>query len=251
MADAYFVAARNQPKPRRGNLAQYANRAPRRGLKWTSVAAVVALASGPLFIHGVFAVEDASLQGAAACLHSPVPCWMLGDLAAAESQAPLAGNQGDEGGLAKPSHGASPVGSSASAPISASTSPIASLPAPVVPGMRTTQNSADWNKDHMLNLLLVGMDSSPGRTDTLTDTMILLQVNTDTGQSAMYGIARNMFCMPLPTEIGAHFPNDPATYACPPGTFTSPIEVNGEANALFYDAAFVHRILSARYRASP
>jgi anionic cell wall polymer biosynthesis LytR-Cps2A-Psr (LCP) family protein len=236
MADAYFVAARNLPKEQRRR-----RQAGRQALKWTSVVAVVVLVSGPLFVHGVLAVEDASLQGAARCLNSPIPCWWLNsdEVAATDSGGAVNGNAADP---TPPPPGQSNVAAaSASDQPSGSIGPVASLQAPIVPSGQTTQNSANWNSDHMLNLLLVGMDSSPGRTDTLTDTMILLQVNTETGQSAMYGIARNMYCMPLPAAIAVHFPNDPATYACPKGRFTSPIGVNGEANALFYDAAFVHR----------
>jgi anionic cell wall polymer biosynthesis LytR-Cps2A-Psr (LCP) family protein len=237
MADAYLLAGKPVPRSRR--TARVARREP----TWTSVAAVVVLACGPVLVHGAFAVEDLSLQGASACLNSPIPCWMLGNVAAAESQGPLTGNL-DQGAAPTdtPSAGTSSSATAGSSAASASpVTPPPSLPAPVIPPMQTTQNSANWNADHMLNLLLVGMDSSPGRTDTLTDTMILLQVNTSTGQSAMYGIARNMFCMPLPSGIAGHFPNPSSKYTCPPGTFTSPIEVNGEVNALFYDAAFVHR----------
>ena len=237
MADAYFVAARILPKEQRRRRRSAAPRA----LKWTSVLAVVVLAAGPLFVHGVLAVEVGDLQSATACLNSPIPCWWGNstEIAATDSGGQIIGNAGDP---TPPPPGQSLVAvASGSDQPSASIGPVASLPAPYVPPGQQTPNSANWNSDHMLNLLLVGMDSSPGRTDTLTDTMILLQVNTQTGQSAMYGIARNMYCMPLPADIASHFPNPPDTYACPKGRFTSSIGVNGEANALFYDAAFVHR----------
>ena len=236
MTDAYFVAAKVLPKEQRRK-----RRASGQALKWTSVLAVVLLAAGPLFVHGVLAVEDADLQSATACLNSPIPCWWVNsdEVAATDSGGALSANVHDP---TPPPPGKSYTAvASASDQPSGSVGPVVSLSAPYVPQGQTTQNSANWNSDHMLNLLLVGMDSSPGRTDTLTDTMILLQVNTETGQSAMYGIARNMYCMPLPADVAVHFPNDPATYACPKGRFTSPVGVNGEANALFYDAAFVHR----------
>jgi anionic cell wall polymer biosynthesis LytR-Cps2A-Psr (LCP) family protein len=239
MADAYYVAARILPKEQRRK-----RRASGPALKWTGLLAVVLLASGPLLMHGFLAVEDASLQGAAACLNSPIPCWLRNAAEPSGSQGALLGNEGDTG-LAKPGQSLSTAPASGLASTSASASgsvgPQVTVPPAVMPVMQTTPNSADWNKDHMLNLLLVGMDSAAGRTDTLTDTMILLQVNTETGQSAMYGIARNLYCMPLPEGIAVHFPNPQATYACPPGRFTSPYEVNGQSNALFYDAAFVHR----------
>ncbi len=233
IADAYLLAMRLQPRLPRGSRL---GRPKGPALRWTGVMAITVLVSGTLFAHGAIAVEDASLQGAARCLNSPIPCWLLNNGVASEpSQAALAGNVGDTGlppvDTGSPGTGGTPSGHF---------SPQPSLPAPIVPAMQTTQNSANWNADHQLNLLLVGMDSAPGRTDTLTDTMILLHVNTLTGQSAMFGIARNLYCMPLPAGIGVHFPNPPSKYACPPGRFTSPIGVNGEANALFYDAAFVH-----------
>jgi anionic cell wall polymer biosynthesis LytR-Cps2A-Psr (LCP) family protein len=239
MADAYMVAKRELPKEQRKSRARGGRSTGRPALKLTSMLAVLVLAAGPVLVHGAFAVEDASLQGAAACLNSLVPCWMLNNAGAIESQVPLAGNDDQNvsvAGADSPSPDSSPSSSA-----SATAVPGASLAVPDAPAEQTTQNSSNWAADGMLNMLLIGMDAAPGRTDTLTDTMILLQVNIKTGQSAMYGIARNMFCMPLPKEIGAYFPNPPAKYACPAGRFTSPIEVNGESNAIFYDAAFIHR----------
>jgi anionic cell wall polymer biosynthesis LytR-Cps2A-Psr (LCP) family protein len=233
MADAYLMAARSLPRQRRAR----GGSGPAR--KWTTAAAIVVLASGPLLVHGAIAVEDASLQSAAGCLNSLVPCWLLDNPSAIESQAPLAGNNDNNISVASGTPSLQPDASvSPSASASSSVAPVASLPVPLAPDMQTTQNSADWAKDKMLNLLLVGMDAAPGRQDTLTDTMILLQVDMTTGKSAMYGIARNMYCMPLPKQIGVHFPNPPATYACAPGTFTSPYDANGLSNAIFYDAAF-------------
>jgi LCP family protein required for cell wall assembly len=57
-----------------------------------------------------------------------------------------------------------------------------------------------WDADGYLNVLLVGADSGAGRASMRTDTMILLQVKTSTGQAAMYGIPRNLFNVPLPPQ---------------------------------------------------
>ena len=131
IADAYLVAARLQPRQPRGS---WAVRVKGPALKWTSVAAITVLVSGTLFVHGAIAVEDASLQGAARCLNSPIPCWLLNNpVASVSSQVALAGNAGDTGlppvDTGSPGPGVSPSGSA---------SPLPSLPAPVVPVMQTT-----------------------------------------------------------------------------------------------------------------
>lgn len=251
MADAYVLARRRLRKERRSlnvvqkwtNSTQAAVPAPvgrtyapgaQRSLRpvWMSAVAVAILVSGPLLVHGAFAVEDASLQGAAACLNSPIPCWMLGDVSSTASQAPLDQNDTNVD-VPTLTDTSSPGASSDSPSASTSGSALASLPAPELPQMETSQNSADWAKDGMLNLLLVGVDQAPGRSDFLTDTMILVQVNIKTGQSAMYSVARNMYCTPLPKGVAENFPNPNSS--CDPGTFDMDM-----LNGLWYDAAKLH-----------
>lgn len=57
-----------------------------------------------------------------------------------------------------------------------------------------------WAKDGRLNLLLIGSDAGPDRWSLRTDTIILLSVDVDTRQAALFGIPRNMVNVPLPPE---------------------------------------------------
>jgi LCP family protein required for cell wall assembly len=49
-----------------------------------------------------------------------------------------------------------------------------------------------------VNILLVGIDSSPLRTQSLTDTMIVVSFDPDDGRSAMISIPRDLYGTPLP-----------------------------------------------------
>ena len=49
-----------------------------------------------------------------------------------------------------------------------------------------------------INVLLVGVDSAPNRVTTLTDTMLVVSLDPDTGQSAMVSIPRDLYGVPLP-----------------------------------------------------
>ena len=54
--------------------------------------------------------------------------------------------------------------------------------------------------DGRLDLLLVGGDAGPGRWSLRTDTLMVLSVDTVTGDSALFSIPRNMVNVPLPKE---------------------------------------------------
>ena len=57
--------------------------------------------------------------------------------------------------------------------------------------------SPDWARDGRLNILLVGSDAGTGRWLLRTDTMVLLSVDIESGQAAMFGIPRNLINVPL------------------------------------------------------
>lgn len=72
-----------------------------------------------------------------------------------------------------------------------------------------------------INVLLVGVDSAPDRTTALTDTMLVVSLDPDTGQSAMISIPRDLYGAPLPdgtpfnqklNALMATAASDPATY---------------------------------------
>ena len=54
--------------------------------------------------------------------------------------------------------------------------------------------------DGRLDVLLVGGDAGPGRWSLRTDTLMVLSVDTETGDSALFSIPRNMVNVPLPKE---------------------------------------------------
>jgi LCP family protein required for cell wall assembly len=49
-----------------------------------------------------------------------------------------------------------------------------------------------------VNILLVGVDSAPGRTTALTDTMLVVSLDTNGTASAMVSIPRDLYGVPLP-----------------------------------------------------
>ena len=53
-----------------------------------------------------------------------------------------------------------------------------------------------------INILLLGSDAGVGRTGTRTDTMILMSIDPETGDTAMFSIPRNFTEAPLPEGMG-------------------------------------------------
>ena len=165
MADAYMVAKRELPKEQRKSRARGGRSTGRPALKLTSMLAVLVLAAGPLLVHGALAVGDASLQDAAACLNSLVPCWMLKDAGAIESQVPLSGN--DDQNVSVAGESPSPDSSTSS---SASGTPVpgASLAVPDAPPMEPTQNSSNWAADGK-TLLYLNVPADPMQITTIRE----------------------------------------------------------------------------------
>ena len=205
--------------------------------KWMGVAAVVVLVTSTLGIHAALGVEVQSLRDTAYCLHSPIPCWMLNQPQVTDdpNATPFDPNGGVDTLATDPPDTSSPGDSTGSAAPTDTPYTAGSAPAGSLPDVQTTQDSKDWAADGKLNVLLVGVDQAPGRNDFLTDTMILLQVDLKTGRSAMYGLARNLYCIPMPKQIAAHYPNPKPQYGCPTGMFG-----NDMLNGLWYEAAKKH-----------
>ena len=194
--DAYLLARGGKPLPI--GTARY-----------LSIGAVVVLVVGTLGIHAGIASVDIQAQQTLNCVFNPNgPCGIT-DLASGQTLAADTAPPDDEDlATDTPNPSASAQGPSAS------TGPTATpAPYPTVPPY--TGDPTDWQADGYLNLLLLGGDAGIGRggngagkpVNLRTDSIILLQVNLNTGQSAMYGIPRNLFNVPL----GA---NDENAYAC-------------------------------------
>lgn len=71
-----------------------------------------------------------------------------------------------------------------------------------LPTTTTTAPPRIWDGLERLNLLLLGSDAGVGRIGTRTDTMILVSIDPDTGNVAMFSIPRNLTFAPLPEGMG-------------------------------------------------
>jgi anionic cell wall polymer biosynthesis LytR-Cps2A-Psr (LCP) family protein len=224
VADAYVLARRQR---RASPLPQ----------KWMAIFAIVVLVSGTIGIHAALASFIQTTRNSAACLQGDIPCFLNNwdpNATADPSVSALPTDQGDTG----VEDTSSPGAATPTAP--PSVGPLASLPYGLLPDSQTTQDSKDWAKDGQLNVLLLGVDQAPDKNNSRaqglrTDTMILLQIDLQTGRSAMYGLARNLYCIPMPKQIAVHYPNPYPQYACPAGTYG-----NDMLNGLWTEAAKNH-----------
>ena len=66
----------------------------------------------------------------------------------------------------------------------------------------TTAQPRFWDGVDRLNVMLLGSDAGVGRIGTRTDTVILLSVDPQTGQAAMFSVPRNLTEAPLPEGMG-------------------------------------------------
>lgn len=62
--------------------------------------------------------------------------------------------------------------------------------------------SALWDGLERLNVLLVGADGGEGRTGLRTDTMIVVSLDPETGNAAMFSVPRDLSAVPLPDGMG-------------------------------------------------
>lgn len=70
------------------------------------------------------------------------------------------------------------------------------------PPSTTTSTSGAWVGFERVNVLLLGSDAGVGRIGTRTDTIILVSVETRTGDAVMISIPRNLTEAPLPQGMG-------------------------------------------------
>jgi LCP family protein required for cell wall assembly len=84
-----------------------------------------------------------------------------------------------------------------------------------------------------VNILLVGVDFAPGRTTDLTDTMLIVSLDPDTGRTSMLSVPRDLYGAPLPdgrewdaklNSLMASASNNPAEFPLGgPGTLKATI----------------------------
>ncbi|WP_158602694.1 LCP family protein [Jiangella rhizosphaerae] len=83
----------------------------------------------------------------------------------------------------------------------------------------TVPNSSDedpWAGQQRVNVLILGSDAGPGREETRTDTIMVASINTETGDTALFSLPRNLLNVPMP-------PDTPLAEAYPDG-FRGPEE---------------------------
>lgn len=66
----------------------------------------------------------------------------------------------------------------------------------------TTAAPRAWNGMERVNMMLLGSDAGVGRTGTRTDTVIVVSVDTASGDAAMFSVPRNLTEAPLPDGMG-------------------------------------------------
>lgn len=66
------------------------------------------------------------------------------------------------------------------------------------PALPEPSNVPEVEGGERINALLVGVDSAPGRVTSLTDTMLVVSLDPDTGRTAMVSVPRDLYGVPLP-----------------------------------------------------
>lgn len=104
--------------------------------------------------------------------------------------------------------------------------------------------SNPWKDVPRVNILLLGSDAGKGRTNVRTDSMMLVSVNTKTGDSTLISVPRNFQRAPIPASNPLHkiYPNG---YYCPEQSTPCMMET------LWVEADVLHRDLFPKDEASP
>lgn len=103
-------------------------------------------------------------------------------------------------------------------------------------GTGTTPTSAivegddPWAELPRVNMLLLGSDAAAAREGTRTDTMIILSIDTKTGDSVMFSVPRNLQQVPFPRSHPLHelYPNG---YDCGPQCLMNAVWTEAELQA--------------------
>lgn len=64
-------------------------------------------------------------------------------------------------------------------------------------GITPPSNQPELDRGERLTILLVGVDFAPGRTSSLTDTMLVATIDPTTGRAAMVSVPRDLYGVPL------------------------------------------------------
>lgn len=61
-----------------------------------------------------------------------------------------------------------------------------------------------WAGQQRVNVLILGSDSGPGRDETRTDTVMVASINTESGDTALFSLPRNLLDLPMPPGTPLH-----------------------------------------------
>jgi anionic cell wall polymer biosynthesis LytR-Cps2A-Psr (LCP) family protein len=194
--------------------------------KWARLTAAGVLVAATLGFHGAVGAAVTDVQHTVDCLTGEIPCWVgdqeqkPGETIAPASDEPDQGEGWIAGGgvVIDPTQ-----------PTPTPGNPLASLsPAPYdlgnLAGPFSTDNAAHWRDDGQLVIMIVGVDAGPGggrnSKNLRYDSANVLQVDLATGKAALYGIPRNLHCVPLPPESAKYYPAwSNGSVSCPAGSF--------------------------------
>lgn len=93
---------------------------------------------------------------------------------------------------------AEPTTTSTAAPATSA----ATTAVPTTTTTTTTEPPRIWDGLERLNIMLLGSDAGVGRTGTRTDTIILVSIDPESGDAAMFSVPRNLTEAPLPEGMG-------------------------------------------------
>ncbi len=85
---------------------------------------------------------------------------------------------------------------------SAPTTTSATATTTTAPTTTTTAPPRIWDGKDRLNIMLLGSDAGEGRTGTRTDTILLVSIEPESGNVAMFSVPRNLTFAPLPEGMG-------------------------------------------------
>ena len=83
-----------------------------------------------------------------------------------------------------------------------SSAPGSSAPTTVPATTTTTAAPRLWDGKDRLNIMLLGSDAGEGRIGTRTDTIVLVSIEPESGNVAMFSVPRNLSFAPLPEGMG-------------------------------------------------
>lgn len=149
----------------------FANGASKSGLDWTALAVAAVVVVAPHYLVGSLAITQYDLLNSVFQPTEPVT-------------------------------GSPPLTTSATVAQETSTTPAPGRATTTVPSTTSSSQARIWDGKDRLNIMLLGSDAGEGRIGTRTDTIILVSIEPESGNVAMFSVPRNLTFAPLPEGMG-------------------------------------------------